>query len=89
MSGSTIELHGAFVDTSWLPSFCACSHAADSRMTCLTLTPICRHWSMSHTPTGSYGIGTARLVSVNVRFSCPASFSRRRASARAALMSVP
>ena len=53
MSGSTIELHGALVDTSNSPDFCACSHAADSSTTCFTLTPIWRHWSMSQMPTGS------------------------------------
>ena len=52
-SGSTIELHGALVETSKSPLFWAASQAADSSTTCLTLRPICRHWSISQMPTGS------------------------------------
>ena len=45
---------------------------------------------MSHTETGSYGIGMPRFLKVNVKPSgTPASLSRRRASARDFAMSRP
>ncbi len=57
---------------------------------CWTLSPTCRHWSMSHTPTGSYGMGMPRFLNVNENPSgTPASLSRRLASARDLLMSCP
>ena len=55
----------------------------------VTFTPIWRHWSISQIACGSYGIGMPRFFRTNVRFSAPASLRRRRASARAALMSRP
>ena len=88
-SGSTIVLHGAVTATSKSPFRSDWNQAAVSTGLCFTVMPICRHWSMSQMPNGSYGCGTARLSSVNDRFSTPASFSSRRASARAALMSRP
>src|SRR5215510_6148545 len=36
MSGSTMELQGALVETSKSPAFCAWSHAAVSRLICFT-----------------------------------------------------
>src|SRR5213594_1601537 len=80
MSGSTMELQVAVTDTSNSLFFCAWSHAADSRTVCLTVTPIWRHWSMSQTPTGSYGMGTARFSNVNDKPSAPASRSEEHTS---------
>src|SRR5712691_3626346 len=62
-----------------LPSRWSAVHLAVSRNSILTFSPICRHWSTSQIPTASYGMGTARFLSVKLYPSgIPASFRRRR-----------
>src|SRR3984893_84717 len=48
----------------------------------VTLRPILLHWSMTHVPLNLYGWSTLRLSNSKVRFSAPASFNSRLASAR-------
>ena len=64
--------------------------AEASTTSCLTLSPIWRHWSISQIPTVSYGWGIPRFLKVNAKPSgTPASRRSRRASARLAAMSRP
>ena len=54
--------------------------AEASTTSCLTMSPICRHWSMSQIPTVSYGWGNPRFLNVKVKPSgTPASRRSRRA----------
>src|SRR5262244_3997097 len=52
MSGSTTKLHWASEATSKSPRRSTETMAAASTTSCFTLSPICRHWSMSQMPTG-------------------------------------
>jgi len=49
---------------------------------CVTLTPILLHSSTANVPMYLYGWSTSRLSISKLRFSAPASFSKRLASAR-------
>jgi hypothetical protein len=85
-----MKLHCASLATSKSPRRCNATCADASIVSILTFRPICRHWSMSQMAIGSYGWGTPRFLYVNVNPSgTPASRSRRRASARLAVMSCP